>query len=225
MNLLDHPLFWDLREMVGSGYFGVVGLLSVRLAHRGGLSWGDSRTNWRASRGRTGGGCFIQLAIHYEHVMRWTTGGRIRRVQAFVQNRACPHLEGDDLAMAHLEFDSGAYGDLQASWCLQEEHFSLMGTGGSLHYRENRTVEFIGEGGPFRGRVLRLGGNGKAVRLEPLDPPKWDDAGNPFNQHRRFFEALRTGKDPDVTGEDGREDVRVIQACYESAEKGRVIHL
>ncbi len=32
MNLLDHPLFWDLREMVASGYLGVIALLSARLA-------------------------------------------------------------------------------------------------------------------------------------------------------------------------------------------------
>ena len=157
--------------------------------------------------------------------MRWILGDRVVRVQAFMKNRACPHLEGDDLAMAHLELASGAYAEVQSSWCLQEEHLSILGTRGSIHYRDNRTVEFIGEGGPFEWRVLKLEGNGKPEVITPLEPPAWDDAANPFNQHRSFFAALAEGRRPEVTGEDGREEIRVMHACYQSAQEERVIYL
>jgi predicted dehydrogenase len=50
MNLLDHSLFRDLKRMAQSGYLGAIGLVSARLAHRGGLSWGGADVNWRASR-------------------------------------------------------------------------------------------------------------------------------------------------------------------------------
>ena len=43
MNLLDYPLFRDMRTMAQSGYLGTIGLVSARLAHRGGLSWQASR--------------------------------------------------------------------------------------------------------------------------------------------------------------------------------------
>lgn len=225
MNLLDHPLYRDMRRMAQSGYLGTIGLVSARLAHRGGLAWQPSERLWRASRDKTGGGSYVQLGVHYQHLLRWMLADRVTRVQAFMQNRACPHLEGDDLALVHLQLASGAYAEVQTSWCVQEEHFSLLGTRGSIHYRDNRRVEFIGEGGPFKGEVLELKGDGKPEEIASLLPPAWDDAANPFNQHRSFFAALLEGRAPEVTGAEGREDVRIMEACHQSAAEERVIQL
>lgn len=225
MNLLDHPLFHDLRRMVESGYLGRVGLFSARLAHRGGLAWAGRQTNWRASRDITGGGSYIQLAVHYQHLMRWLLGARVARVQAFARNLACPQLEGDDLMLAHYDLDTGAFGEIQTSWCLQEEHVSLLGTRGSIHYRDNRRVEYIGEGGPFEGGILKLQGKGEMEVLDPCLPPEWDDADNPHNQHRAFLEALRDGRAPEVPGEEGREDVRIVRACYQSVAEEKAVTL
>ncbi len=221
MNLLDHPLFHDIRRMIQEGRLGTIALYSARLAHRGGLQWGGADRNWRASRARTGGGSFIQLGVHYQHLMRLLLDTAVERVQAFSRNVACPHLEGDDLTLAQYELANGALGDIQTSWCCQEEHVSVMGTRGSIHYRDNRRVEYMGEGGPFEGEVLHLRGDGSVEVLDDCLSPEWGDAANPYNQHRRFFEALRAGRQPDVTGEEGREDVRLVEACYAAAVQGR----
>jgi predicted dehydrogenase len=221
MNLLDHPLFRDLYRMVREGYLGKVALFSARLAHRGGLGWGGADRNWRASKERTGGGSFIQLGVHYQHLMRWLLDQNVTCVQAMARNFACPHLEGDDLMLVQYGLSGGGLGEIQTSWCSQEEHVSLMGTHGSVHYRENRRVEFIGEGGLFEGESLKLKGDGSFEVMEPCLPPEWDDAANPYNQHRRFFEALQSGHSPEVTGEEAREDVRVVEACYRAAEGTR----
>ena len=221
MNLLDHPLFHDIARMVEAGYLGKVALYSARLAHRGGLQWAGADRNWRASRARTGGGSFIQLGVHYQHLMRLLLKTSVVKVQALSRNVACPHLEGDDLTLAQYELANGALGEIQTSWCCQEEHVSIMGTKGSIHYRDLRRVEYIGEGGPFEGEVLHLRGDGSMEVLEPCLSPEWGDAANPYNQHRRFFEALRAGRPPEVSGEEGREDVRLVESCYAAAAAGR----
>lgn len=218
MNLLDHPLFRDIRKMVQQGVLGDIALFSARLAHRGGLSWSGAGQNWRASRTQTGGGSFIQLGVHYQHLMRWLLQQEIIGAHAINTNFACPHLEGDDLMLAQYQLSGGSLGEIQTSWCCQEEHVSLMGTRGSLHYRENRRVEFTGDGGPFDGELLHWEGDGSCEVLEDCLPPEWNDPVNPYNQHRRFVEALRQGDHPEVSGEDGREDMRVVEACYASAE-------
>jgi predicted dehydrogenase len=217
MNLLDHPLFHDLRRMIAGGFLGQVALFSARLAHRGGLQWGGVDQNWRASRERTGGGCFIQLGVHYQHLMRWLLGTSVLRVQALSANVACHHLEGDDLTLGQYQLSSGALGEIQTSWCTQEEHVSILGTKGSFHYRDNQRVECFSESGPFNGEMLHLRGDGSTEILEPCVSPEWGDTSNPYNQHRRFFEDLRAGRQPEVTGEQGREDVRLVEACYNSA--------
>jgi len=221
MNLLDHPLFHDFHRMVREGYLGKIALYSARLAHRGGLQWAGADKNWRASSNRTGGGSFIQLGVHYQHVMRLLLGTTVTRVQAFSRNVACPQLEGDDLTLAQYELASGALGEIQTAWCVQEEHVSVLGTKGSIHYRDNRRVEYVGEGGPFQGEALTLRGDGKPEVVEECLAPEWDDARNAHNQHRRFFEALLAGRPPDVTGEEGREDVRLVEACYRAAKEGK----
>jgi predicted dehydrogenase len=224
MNLLDHPLFHDLRRMVRQGHLGDIVLYSARLAHRGGLQWLDGKAKWRGSRDQTGGGSFIQLGVHYQHYMRWVTGMRVLGIQALSRNVACPHIEGDDLTLAQYELSGGAaFGEIQTSWCSQEEHLSLMGTKGSIHYRDNRRLEFIGDQGAFHGETIALKGDGSLEVVEECLPPEWDAAANPYNQHRRFFEAVAAGNLPDVPGEEGREDVRLVENCYRSASAGRLI--
>lgn len=221
MNLLDHPLFRDLRRLVQEGYLGRVAMFSARLAHRGGLQWGGVGQNWRASRTQTGGGSFIQLGVHYQHLMRWLLGQSIVRVQAMGTNFACPHLEGDDLMLAQYQLSEGSLGEIQTSWCCQEEHVSLLGTMGSFHYRDNQTVEFFSEKGPFEGEVLRFRGDGSLETLPRLLAPEWDDAANPYNQHRRFVESILSGFPPEVSGEEGLQDVRVVEECYAQVPGGR----
>jgi len=220
MNLLDHPLFRDMRRLVAEGRLGAVALFSARLAHRGGLGWGGVGQNWRASKTSTGGGSFIQLGVHYQHLMRWLLGQEISGVQAMATNFACPHLEGDDLMLAQYRLSQGSLGEIQTSWCCLEEHISLLGTKGSIHYRDNSVVEYTAETGPFDGEFLHVKGDGSFERFEKQLAPEWDDAKNIYNQHRRFCEALQAGAQPEVTGDDAREDVRVVEECYRSAQSG-----
>jgi predicted dehydrogenase len=217
MNLLDHPLFRDLRRLIAEGKLGDVALFSARLAHRGGLGWGGVGQNWRASRETTGGGSFIQLGVHYQHLMRWLLGQNVTGVQAMATNFACHQLEGDDLMLAQYRLSGGAFGEIQTSWCCLEEHVSVLGTKGSFHYRDNRVVEYTAETGPFDGEFLRVKGDGSFERSENCLAPEWDDAANPYNQHRRFCEALQSGGTPEVTGEEAREDVRIVEQCYGAA--------
>ena len=217
MNLLEHPLFRDLGRMVREGRLGRVALFSARLAHRGGLGWGGVGQNWRASRAATGGGSFIQLGVHYQHLMRWLLNQDVVRCEAMSTNLACPHLEGDDLSLVQYRLSGGSLGEIQTSWCCEEEHVSLLGTEGSFHYRDNAVVEYKANTGPFEGIMLRLRGDGTFERMENILPPPWDDFTNPWNQHRCFIEALQSGEPFEVNGEEGQHDVELVEQIYAQA--------
>jgi hypothetical protein len=70
--------------------------------------------------------------------------------------------------LAQYALSGGGLGESQTSWCCQEEHVSLLGTRGSIHYRENRRVEFIADTGPFEGEVLKLKGDGSSEVIPDL---------------------------------------------------------
>jgi predicted dehydrogenase len=156
--------------------------------------------------------------VHYQHLMRWLLRQQVVHCQAMSTNFACKHLEGDDLTLVQYRLSGGTLGDIQTSWCCKEEHVSVLGTKGSFHYRDNDVVEFSSETGPFEGECLHLRGDGSVERFTSIVPPLWDDGSNPYNQHRRFMQAILSGEPVEVTGEEGMQDVRLVEDIYTSAE-------
>ena len=188
---------------------------------------------WRGSVDETGGGCFIQLAVHYIHIFEWLGAGKVVRATGFTRNLHCPGLEGEDLAVAVLETDSGAMITLDTAWCTNGEELAVHGTLGRFSYRNSRWVTLASSAGAFDGRVVRYSGGlvpafggpqGEEQQME-VRPPAFDDIANPLNQHRLFLEAVREGKPAPVSVASGVRDMRIVQAVYESARTGRAVEV
>ncbi|MFN0085949.1 MAG: Gfo/Idh/MocA family protein [Blastocatellia bacterium] len=240
LSYFDQPLMHDLRAMIAAGWFGEVAHLYARLMHRGGLALSrqiqQGEANWRASRARTGGGCFIQLAVHYIHLFKWMMGARVVRATAMASNLHCPGIEGEDLACAILEFSNGALTTLDMAWNTAGEQLSIHGTRGTCEYIGNQTLMLDSTAGAFDGQVLHYAGGGNPIspgapgasasqQLSTVIAPLLGDAGNPFNQHRMFWESVREGRTPFVSIASGVDDMRVVEAVYESARGGRAVSL
>jgi UDP-N-acetyl-2-amino-2-deoxyglucuronate dehydrogenase len=237
MSYFDQPLLHDLRDMVTQRRLGDVVQCYARLMHRGGMMWSrqalDGKPTWRGSVEETGGGCFIQLAVHYIHIFEWLTGAHVVRATGFTGKLHCPGLEGEDLASAILQMDSGAIMTLDTAWCANGEELSIHGTGGRVEYRYNRWLAVSSAAGPFQGRVVNysggqveaFGGLEGEEQLSEVRPPAFGDVSNPLNQHRLFLEAARDGKPAPVSIGSGVRDMRVVAAVYESARSGRIVEL
>lgn len=236
MSYFDQPLIHDLRDMVSQGWLGDVVHCYARLMHKGGTMWSDEaqrgNRTWRGSIEETGGGCFIQLAVHYIHIFEWIGGGRVVRAAGFTRNLHCPGIEGEDLACAVFETDSGAMITIDAAWCADGEELAVHGTLGRFHYRAN-ALAVASSAGPFQGRVVRYSGGltqafggpqGKEQQMQ-IAPPAFDDIANPLNQHRAFLEAARDGRPAPVSIASGVHDMRVVAALYESARTGRAVEV
>jgi UDP-N-acetyl-2-amino-2-deoxyglucuronate dehydrogenase len=237
MSYFDQPLVYDLRDMVTQGRLGSLVHFYARLMHRGGMMWSDEamkgNRTWRSSVEETGGGCFIQLAVHYVHLFTWIGGVRVARVTALSRNLHCPGMEGEDIAVALLEMDSGAMATLDTAWCANGEELAIHGTEGRIIYRNAGSLDVASTGGEFSGRVIRYAGGvtpafggltGVEQRVE-VKPPAFGDVANPWNQHRAFLEAARDGRPAFVSVASGVDDLRVVAAVYESARTGRAVNL
>jgi predicted dehydrogenase len=235
MSYFDQPLLHDLRDMVLERRVGDVVQCYARLMHRGGMMWSrqvlQGKPTWRGSVEETGGGCFIQLAVHYIHIFEWMMGSRVVKVTGFTGRLHCPGLEGEDVASAILQMDTGALVTLDTAWCANGEELAIHGTGGRVEYRYNRWLAVSSASGPFRGRVVdyrggvtdAFGGPEGEEQVTEVRPPHFGDVANPFNQHRLFLEAARAGKPAPVSIESGVRDMRVVAAVYESARTGRTV--
>lgn len=240
MSYFDQPLMHDFRAMIQAGWFGDITHLYARLMHRGGLTLSQQilsgQQNWRASKEQTGGGAFIQLAVHYIHLFQWMMGATVTRVMAMTRNQHCPGIEGEDIACAILEFGNGALATMDMAWNTAGEQLSLHGTHGTAEYIGNQTLLLDSIVGAYKGEVIsyRGGSNltapgapGSAAsqQTSTVIAPPLGDTQNPFNQQRLFLEAVRDGRPAPVSIASGVEDLRVVSAVYESARAGQAISL
>ena len=229
MSYFDQPLIHDLRDMVRQGWLGDVVHCYARLMHKGGMMWSGEvlagKPNWRASVAETGGGCFIQLAVHYVHIFEWVTGATVVGATGFKRNLHCPGMEGEDLAVAVLQLDSGAMITLDTAWCSDGEELAVHGTLGRFNYRGQQRLELASSAGPFRGRVVEypggiepaFGGPRGVEQQVEIRPPAFADIANPFNQHVQFLEAARDGRPAPVSVASGVHDMKVVCQFYNSA--------
>jgi UDP-N-acetyl-2-amino-2-deoxyglucuronate dehydrogenase len=202
MSYFDQPVMHDVREMVQQKRLGDVVNCYARLMHRGGLTL---RPSWRWSLAETGGGCFIQLAVHYVHLFEWITGSRVVKATGLTARLQCPGIAGEDVASAILQLESGALVTLDTAWCADGEELAVHGTRSTVVYRSQRYLSVSDE--PER----------------EVKPPAFGDISNPLNQHRLFLEAARDGRPAPVSIASGVHDMHVVAAVYESARTGRVV--
>ncbi len=237
MSYFDQPLMHDLRDLVSQGFLGDPVHAYGRYMHKGGMVSSaralEGTRSWRTSLSETGGGCFIQLAVHYIHLMEWITNSTATRANALTRNLHSPGIEGEDLACALLQLNNGAAMTIDTAWCSNGEQLSLHGTLGRIEYRNSRFLSMASAKGAFRGRAIDYAGgietsfdgmHGVERQMEIL-PPAFDDSSNPFNQHRVFLEAVRDNKPAFCSISSGVHDLRCVRAVYDSALFGRAIDI
>jgi UDP-N-acetyl-2-amino-2-deoxyglucuronate dehydrogenase len=215
------PVMEALQAAVAASALGAISLILAEGIYHRPQSYYDS-SPWRGTIALDGG-VLMNQAIHMVDLVRWL-GGPVASVSAHVATRTHA-MEAEDTATVSLAFRSGALGAITAT--------------------TSATPEFPPE--------LRVYGDRGHVRIVGEVPVEWDvpetaapapDApsevvgGNPgttatwgttaagyVRQYRDFLDAIRTGRQPAVTGTDGRNAVEIVTAAYEASRTGRNVRL
>lgn len=223
MSYMDNPLYFDIRKMIEEQMLGVISGIHCRGAHKGGLRMKPN--TWRNSLEKTGGGSFIQIALHNVNMIQWLLGSRITNVMAFSKNRMCPSVGGDDVTAAACEFENGVLGTLESAYCADGDILSLYGTNGYVTVIGGRTVELKLEKA-FRGNTICYDQPGKPIRLIlETDSFGLFTRDNSFDQHVAFVKAVQRGERPHVPVEAGYYDLKIVKAISESAKAKRMIRV
>jgi UDP-N-acetyl-2-amino-2-deoxyglucuronate dehydrogenase len=209
-----------LKELIDGGRLGSPILAAARVKwHRTDAYYRDSR--WRGTKGLDGGGALINQAIHTVDLLLWCLGP-VRRVFGRTAT-SLHHIEGEDTAVAVLEFANGALATIEATTAAYPGYprrLELTGSEGTVVLEGDRLVNV-----DLRG-------------LEPL--PRTPDAtagsvsaASPVvadaSAHQRVFEdfirAISTRTPPACDGAGGRVSVAVIEAIYQSAATGAPVEM
>ncbi len=197
-------------EVIQAGMIGRLVGLQATMAY-----WQREELNrgWRGKHGEAGGGHLMDGGIHIVDALRHL-GGPIAAISAMTASFR-PELgeETEDLAVLNVRYREGHLGQLftchATRGCGATPMMTVFGSDGTL------TLDAYGEG---RGLMLFLPDRVPEV-LD--DKHSWNSGYERLVQN--FLDAIQLGARPKATPEDGRDNVRLILAAYESAALGREV--
>src|SRR5262249_60878112 len=183
---------------------------------------------WRGTWELDGGGCLMNQGVHYVDLLQWMMGPVDSVFARF--STAAHQIEVEDVVVAAVHFRSGALGSLEASTAVYPglpERLEITGTGGTViveagSLRVCELKDEKGETSPYGAKLRSAVPAGSETGSN--DPPAISHYGH-REQIREFLTAIATGREPMLTGEEGRKPLEIVLAVYESARTGREVHL
>jgi UDP-N-acetyl-2-amino-2-deoxyglucuronate dehydrogenase len=168
-----------------------------------------------------GGGSLINQAIHQVDLLRWL-GGEIREVFGCWQLGAVHAIESEDVLNGVIRYESGASGVIQAStamWPGVAERLEIHGTNGTAVLTGGCLSAWSvrsdwGVAPTLRSSTESASADPMAISIEPFQ-----------RQARNFADAIESGRQPLVNGEEGYETLRATLSFYESCRTGKAVRL
>jgi UDP-N-acetyl-2-amino-2-deoxyglucuronate dehydrogenase len=168
-----------------------------------------------------GGGALINQAIHQVDLLLWLAGPAVR-VYSEWRLGAVHKIESEDMVSAVIRYASGAIGVIQAAtafWPGYPERVEIHGTKGTAIIVGDKlatwnVVDDSGDSPPIANQIASGASDPMAISLAPFE-----------RQFLDFGEAIRIGRPPLVSGEQGYRALELVQAIYRSSREGKPISL
>lgn len=174
--------------------------------------------DWRGTIAEDGGALMNQ-GIHSLDLLLWMAG-EVRTVFGKVATQT-HSIEAEDLGLAILQFQSGAYGTIMASTNIQPGFpacINLYGEKGCIKLEGASIVHWSvpGVSEPKWNQASRYGG---------VSDPRSISSDYHQSQFLDVISSIETGVKPLVRGEDGLRAVQLVEAIYESSARSKQISL
>lgn len=215
------PGYRRLRALIRGGSIGTV--RHARVDGIQNLRDYAAPPHWLYRGDEAGGGGVISVLVHGIDTLRYLIGDA-RSVAAFGKTVDEAFVGAEDYAVAIIEFENGAVGNLfstySASAIPYSEMFWLFGDLGVVH-----TLPDEGKNLRSVPRVAIKTGDRSTREFHDLASPAGDLAGlpspDPFaNELLHFADCVRSGDEPLSSGRDNLGTMAIIFGIYESIKRG-----
>lgn len=169
---------------------------------------------WRGSLSLDGGGTVINQAIHTVDLMLWLVGD-IDSLFAYKGTFTHEGIEGEDNAVAALEFKNGAIGVFRASTSVvppQQRKIEIHGPKGTA-VLEGDEFRFLSSDKDLKTKNGAMQAAGASAPLAGMS------SSHHKSQYDQILDAIGKGGKPDVSGHDSLKSLAVVKAMYVSSEK------
>jgi len=232
LGVLFQRRFWPaaqrMKDVLVAGEWGepILGQCSV-LLHRDPSYY--AKDAWRGTWAGDGGGVLMTQAIHYIDLLQWLMGDVAEVTGRVATFKHGENIEVEDSAVATIVFTSGALATVQASTAatpaLGAQVRVTAANGASVQLTE------FPEGTDGRIDTWAVGDTIVSERPHPEGAEANADLsainGQLIPHHTAqvadFVEAVRSGREPSVSGADGTKALRILLAVYRSAQTGEPV--
>jgi predicted dehydrogenase len=204
------------RQLVADGALGdITGVQIIAHQFKDRGYWMGARSNspddWRASRAKCGGGFLIMTVCHNVDYLYYITGLKARRVYAEYGTLASPG-DVEDIISVTSRWGDRAVGSLSASSIMRGSDLNeerIWGTNGTM---------MLGPEGLSFYSTRPIDGKkpGQIHTYRNLPAGSWTR-----EWIRGFVSAIREGREPEIGGREGWENLAFILSAYDSLNAGR----
>jgi len=228
--LIDHnqrltPAHKKAKEIIASGELGRVISFAATFGHKGPEMWSADKSSntWFFKKNAAAFGSMADLGIHKIDLMRYLIGADVKNVfsRLATLDKKFPDgtpIEVDDNSVEILTFENGALGTVTTSWTHYGEECNA-----STLYCEKGTLKLYHDP-RYSLQVVYANGTKAHYELDRMqtnDDPQQRTSG----VIDVFVESILTGKPTVLDAADILSSMRVVFACLESAETGRIVEL
>ena len=225
-----------MKEAIDAGKIGMPAL-GVFLQY----NWRDATyyqsDPWRGRWDTEGGGVLVNQSPHQLDILLWLMGPAAE-VSGYWANVNHPTVEVDDTAVASIKFRNGGLGSMATSVSQKPGIYTKVhvhgSNGASVGVETDRGATFVaGVSGiaepPLNDLWTIPGAEGRLAEFQAEDRAKFAAVDGTSYYHALqfvdFLGAVRDGRPPMVTGDDGRAVVALFTAIYQSSREGKPVRV
>jgi len=213
------PKYERCRSLIEAGAVGKVYMLKQSEKHSG------PHSAWFYKKETAGGGVLMDMGCHALAWFRWMNKNNpVKSVYADVKT-VMHDTDCDDNTLTIVEFENGVTALAENSWARHggmDDRIEIYGDKGVIYadlFKGNSALTFSLDGYDY---ASEKAGDSKGWTFTIFE--EVFNQGYP-HELQHFISCVREGKQPLVTGEDGRAVLEMIYAAYASAKKGEKVNL
>ncbi len=206
-----HPAHIEARRYIQSGAVGEINVAKVQFgrAH-------ITMQGWRSDPKIAGAGALVGQGVHAIDLLRYLMDSEVIEVMAMT-NAEPPRRPLEEMAHVILKFDNGTYAAMICGILVPRSDNDAVLYGSKAKVTCNGTV-----GMGLEGKLLVEGDSINVDMSFPTDDP---GSMNYVRVREDFNRWIEGSSEPSITGENGLQMVRIINAIIESSHKGKAIKI
>lgn len=213
------PVHQAAKRVLDSGVLGKIHNIRGRIGHAGPEYWSEGKPGWYYEKKKSGGGCMMDIGVHIADLVRWFKAKRVVEVFARIQTLE-KKIPVDDNASVLLRFEDGTKGEFECSWTTRPYEVLT-----SVYGEKGKMVTSLDAKQPVTLTIAKTGKGEDPNNPLGVEYPAPGTGSGWENAVHYFIDCVINARPPFVSGEEGRETMKVILAAYESDKKGKWVKI